>query len=433
MVSRFFCFVALLFLCQTIVVAQSSWTIFNGSNRDGVSLETGLLKSWREGGPPLLWKATGIGTTEFPGYSSVTVSEGRVFTAGNVRTGANDQEAHVYVFALDEKTGEEIWRYRNGIAWTDRARYPGERSTPTVDNERIYAFSAFGRIACLEVATGKEIWARDLREDYDVELPEWAFAESPFLDGNKVILWIGGQKAAVVALDKMTGKTIWATPSTGLTGNYASMTAFDHGGQRIYVNMNKKGLLAVNGDTGKQLFFIPHETPRGDVMATTPYFFENKLFFTSGYGIGSRLYRLEVNGEIITPELIWSNRNFDIHLGGIVIKEGYAYGATHRYGSGRNWMCIKLEEGSAVWENPGVFIGPITSADEMLYCISEREGVVALVRATPERYEETGRFTLPPEEEGGGTGMFWAHPVVVNKKLFIRHGSILYCFDVTQQ
>jgi len=410
----------------------SSWAIFHGPNRDNVSPETGLLKSWEEGGPPLLWKNNSIGSTEFPGYSSVTVSEGRVFTAGNVKTGATDQDAHAYVFALNEKTGEEIWRYRNGVAWTDAGKFPGERGTPTVDNERVYALSADGRIACIAVATGKEIWARDLREEYDVELPMWAFAESPFVDGNKVILWIGGKKAAVVALDKMTGEPIWTTPSTGQRGNYASMMAFDFAGQRIYVSMNQAGVLAVNAETGKKLFDIPHKT-EWDVMATTPYFFDDKLFVTSGYGTGARLYKLNVSGETITPEQIWSNTDFDNMHGGVVIKDGYVYCATHYYKRQRNWMCIKLEDGSVAWEDPGVFMGSLTCADGMLYCLSEREGEVALVKATPERYEEAGRFRLPSQEEGGGEGMFWAHPVVVNKKLFLRHGTVLYCYDVAEK
>ena len=409
--------------------SSSSWTIFGGLNRDNVSPETGLLKSWSEGGPPLLWKASEVGSTEYPGYSSVTVAEGRVFTAGNVRTGENDQEAHAYVFALDERTGKEIWRYRNGAAWTDRGHYPGERGTPTIDADRVYAYSAVGRIACLEAATGKEIWARDLRAEYEATLPIWAFAESPYIDGNKVILWIGGEKAAVVALNKMTGEPIWTTPSTGQRGGYASMIVFDHGGQRIYVNTNQKGVLGVHAETGAQLFFIPHETS-WDVLATTPHFFDGKLFITSGYGTGAKLYRLNVSGNTITPEEIWENKNFDNQHGGIVIKDGYVYTATHNYGRGRNWVCLKLEDGTIAWENPGVFMGSLTSADGMLYCMSEREGEVALVKATPEGYEETGRFRLPSQEEGGGVGMFWAHPVVVNKKLFLRHGNILYCYDV---
>jgi len=426
MILRVLCLVALLNLSQTIV-AQSSWTIFNGPNRDNVSPETGLLKSWQAGGPPLFWKAEGIGSTEFPGYSSVTVSAGRVFTTGNVRTGRNDEEAHATVFALDEKTGKELWHYRHGVAWTDKTRYPGERSTPTVDDDRLYAFSAMGRIACLDAATGQEIWARDLKKEYDITLPEWAFAESPFIDGNKLILWIGSKKAAVLALDKMTGNMIWETPGTDLTGNYASMLPFNHGGQRVYVNSNKKGFLAVNGDTGKQLFYIPYETPRGDIMATTPYFFEGKLFLISGYGIGSKLFRLDVHEDTITPYQLWANRNFDNELGGVVIKDGYAYGATHRYKGGRNWSCLKLDDGTVVWENPGVHIGSIVCAEDMLYCLSEKEGVVALVKATPEKYDEISRFALPE-----GVGPYWAHPAVCNKKLFIRHGSVLYCFDIAE-
>jgi len=432
MVSRVFCLVTLLLFCPTALVAESSWTIFHGPNRDNVSPETGLLKSWKEGGPPLLWKAPTIGSTEFPGYASVTVAEGRVFTAGNFKTGETDQDARAYVYALDEKTGTEIWHYNNGPAWTTRDKFPGERSTPTIDGDKVYAFSAVGRIACLEAATGKEIWARDLRAEYDIELPNWAFAESPFIDGNKVIIWTGGPKAAVVAMNKMTGETLWTTPSIEQTGNYASMSAFNHGGQRVYVSMSQKGVLAVNGETGKQLFAVPHETS-WDVMATTPYFFDGKLFVTSGYGTGAKLYRLDVSGETITPALIWENKDFDNQHGGVVIKDGYAYFATHRYEGGRNWMCIKLEDGSVAWKNPGIFMGSLTSADGMLYCMSEKEGEVALVKATPEKYEETGRFSLPSQDEGGGAGMYWAHPVVINKKLFLRHGNFLYCYDVAEK
>jgi len=419
---------------------DSSWTIFSGPNRDGRSPETGLLQSWSEGGPPLLWKATGIGTTRYPGYSSVTVADGRVFTAGNIRTGDTDRDAHVYVFALDEATGEELWRYRNGVAWTEGS-HPGERGTPTIVGDRLYAFSAVGRIACLDVATGQEIWARDLREEYDIELPHWAFAESPYIDENKVILWIGSQRAAVVALDKMTGETIWETPNqrTPLRdgeiyprGNYASMIAFDHGGLRIYANMNQAGLLGINGETGARLFFIPHTTD-WDIMSTTPYFFDGNVFFTSGYGAGAKLYRLNVEGETVTPEQVWFNPYFDNQHHGIVIKDGYVYGSTHRHRGGRNWACVRLADGEIVWENPGVHLGSAKYADGMLYCVGDREGYVALVKATPEGYYETGRFRLPDADEGGGVGMFWAHPVVVNQKLFIRHGNILYCFDVAER
>ncbi|MCL2709795.1 MAG: PQQ-like beta-propeller repeat protein [Planctomycetaceae bacterium] len=444
MLSRISCLFALLLFClscnaqvsetgitvtlgvasDTANITGSSWTIFNGPNRDSVSPETGLLKPWKEVGPPLLWKAVGIGSTEFPGYSSVSVGGGRVYTSGNIRTGATNDNAHAYIFALDEKTGGEIWRYQNGPAWTERGNFPGERGTPTIDGDRVYAYSAIGRIACLEATTGKEIWTKDLRAEYDATLPRWAFAESPYIDGNKVIIWIGGKKAAVVALDKMTGSQVWATPSTDMHGAYASMIAFDYGGQRIYANAYQKGVLGVNAETGAKLFVIPHETMY-DVLATTPYFFDGKLFITSGYGTGAKVHRLNVSGNTITPELVWENKNFDNQHGGVVIKDGYAYTSTHNYRGGRNWMCFKLEDGSVAWENPGVFMGSIAYADGMLYCYGEKEGEVALVKATPEKYEEISRFGLPE-----GVGMYWAHPVIVNKKLFLRHGNTLYCFDI---
>jgi outer membrane protein assembly factor BamB len=433
MVFRTFLLVSALF-CSVAIAAEPSWTVFHGPNRDNVSPETGLLKSWKEGGPPLLWKVDTIGNTEFPGYASVTIAEGRIFTAGNFKKGDSDQEAESCIFALDEKTGKEIWHYANGPAWVDKGFFPGERGTPTIDGNRVYAFSSVGRIACLEAATGKEIWARDLRAEYIATPPVWAYAESPFIDGNKVISWIGGEKAAVVALDKVTGKTIWETPSTGQRGNYASMTAFDFADQRVYVSMNQGGVLAVNGDTGAYLFYVPHKTS-WDVMATIPIFFnENKLFVTSGYGTGAKLFELEAHGKIILPKEVWAEPKFDNMHGGVVVKDGYAYSASHHYKQGRNWMCIKLDDASIAWENPGVGMGAITSADGMLYCTSEKEPyLVALVKATPEKYEETGRFELPIAEEGGGVGMFWAHPVVCNKKLYLRHGNILYCYDVADK
>jgi outer membrane protein assembly factor BamB len=309
--------------------------------------------------------------------------------------------------------------------------YPGERGTPTVDGDRVYAFSSVGRIACLDVATGNEIWARDLRVDYRVTaLPRWGFSESPFVDDDKVILWIGGNRASVVALDKMTGKTVWTTPSTGQTGAYATAVAFDFADQRTLANMNATGVLAVNAETGAILFDIPHPTD-WNVQANTPYFFgERYLFVTSGYGTtGAAVYRLNVTTGANTPERVWHERRFDNKHHGFVVKDGYVYASTDSSG-GQRWMCIRLADGEIMWEQRirGIGRGNIAYADGMLYCICEREGVVALVRATPESFQEVSRFTLPE-----GVGSYWAHPAIINQKLFLRHGSVLYCFDIAER
>ncbi|MDR2756924.1 MAG: PQQ-binding-like beta-propeller repeat protein [Planctomycetaceae bacterium] len=424
MLSRLLLVFSILFLSSILEAANPSWTVFHGFKGDNISPETGLLKSWSAEGPKLIWKAEGLGDTEFPGYSSVTISDGRIFTAGNVRLGDSDQTANAFLFALDAKTGKEIWRYSNGSGWTNKGHYPGERSTPTVDGDRVYTYSAIGRLACVHAVTGQKIWDRNIQEDYVTQLPTWAFAESVIVDGDKVICWSGGVKASVVALDKMTGKTIWETPSNKEIGNYATMTIFEHDGIRIYANMNQKGLLGVRADTGEKLFFHPHET-QFDIMATTPYYFNGKILVSSGYAKGTALLQLTTNDGKISLKELWSEKKFDNQHGGIIVKDGYIYGAAHRYKKGI-WMCLKLEDGSIAWEHPGIGQGSIAYADGLLYCFSEKDGTVSIVKTNPEKYEEVSRFSLAEE----GSGLFWAHPVICDKKLYLRHAGFLYCYNI---
>ncbi len=399
-----------------------------------MSPETGLLKSWPEAGPKLLWKVDTLGNTEFPGYSGVTVAEGRIFTTANVKSGDNDKEAHSFVIALDAASGKLLWQYDNGPGWT--GHYPGDRSTPTVDGSvdgsangsaRVYALSSQGRLACLESATGKEIWARNIREEYNVKLPTWSYAESPVIDGEKLICWPGSKDAAVLALDKMTGKTIWATPGTDHLAAYATTAIFEQAGLRIYANMNQKGLVGVNAKTGEPLFFYEHLTDY-DVNATMPVYHDGHILISSGYGTtGTQLLKLTVSGDKASVEQVWQEKKLDNQHGGLVVFDGYVYGSANKY-KGGNWLCLKWEDGSIAWDERGVRQGSVSYADGMLYCMSEKDGTVALVKATPEKYEEAGRFALPEE----GAGLYWAHPVICGGKLYLRHAKFLYCYDVAK-
>ncbi|GHT45347.1 polyvinylalcohol dehydrogenase [Planctomycetales bacterium] len=413
--------------CQNLLAESPAWAVFHGVQRDNISPDTGLLKEWGANGPKLLWKTTGIGNTEFPGYSSVTIADGRLYTAGNVKVANSDQTANAAVYCLDSETGKEIWHYENGSGWTDKAKFPGERGTPTIDGDRIYAYSAVGLLACLDAKTGKKIWDRNLREDYAAQLPTWAYAESVVIDGNQVAVWVGGVKASVVALDKLTGKTIWETPSTGNVGNYASMTLFALGGIKMYANMNQKGLLIVRADNGKQLLFHSHESDH-DIIATTPHY-DNSTIFITGSGAGAKLLKLNVdNVGNVTADVVWAEKKFDNFHGGVIVRDGYIYGTAHKYKKGI-WICANRNDGKIVWENRGVGEGSVSYADGMLYCYSETEGVAALVKPTPEGYKEVSRFTLPEE----GAGKYWAHPVICGKKLYLRHAEFLYCYDIGEK
>ncbi len=428
--SRTFSFCLAILLIPALNAAEQasspSWPVFHGPKGDNISTDTGLLKSWPEGGPKLLWKTETLGNTEFPGYSGVTVADGMLFTTGNAKTdGQTDKDAHSYVFALDAATGKQLWQYDNGPAWT--GHYPGDRSTPTVDGDRVYALSAMGRLACLEAKTGKEIWAKDVVKDYEVKLPTWAYAESPVVDGDKVVVWPGGKKAAAVAFNKLTGEEIWATPGVDELGNYATMAIFEQDGLRMYGNMTQKGFLIVNAKTGEQLAYHAHPT-KHDINATMPFYSDGKILLSSGYATtGTVLLKLTVADGKVALEQLWQEKKLDNQHGGLIVVDGCIYGSSHHY-KGGIWLCLKWEDGSIAWEERGVRQGSVSYADGMLYCMSEKDGTVALVKATPEKYEEVSRFVLPEE----GAGLYWAHPVICGGKLYLRHSQFLYCYDVAE-
>ncbi|MCL2745440.1 MAG: PQQ-like beta-propeller repeat protein, partial [Planctomycetaceae bacterium] len=417
---------AVLFLLfgLTLYAADNDWTVFHGPKGDNIAPDTGLLKKWGDSGLKLLWRTEKLGNTEFPGYSGVTIADVKIYITGNVKQNDDDKNANSFVYALDEKTGKEIWQYNNGVGYT--GHYPGDRSTPTFDNGKVYALSAPGSLVCLDAKTGKEIWKHNLVEKYDAKLPRWAYAESPIVDGNKLICFPGGKKAAAVAFDKTTGKEIWTTPGSETVGGYATTLVFVHDGKRIYANMNQTGLIGVDAETGAQLFYYEHKT-QYDVNATMPYYKDGKILISSGYGSGTELLQMGKENGKITLTQIWKEPKLDNQHGGLIILDGYIYGSAHHYKRGV-WMCLKWEDGSIAWEERGVGQGSVSFADGMLYCLGEsEEGNLALVKPTPEKYAEISRFNLPEE----GAGKFWAHPVINRGKLYIRHAGFLYCYSLT--
>ncbi|GHT36283.1 polyvinylalcohol dehydrogenase [Planctomycetales bacterium] len=407
-----------LFAGSTLCAADNDWAVFHGSKGDNIAPDKGLLKKWAAEGPKLLWKGEKLGDAEFPGYSGAIIADNKIFITGN------NKNARSYVYALDENSGKIIWHYDNGAGYA--GQFPGDRNTPTYDSGKVYALSAMGSLVCLDAETGKEIWNHNVVTEYEVKLPTWAYAESPIVDGNKVVCFPSGKKAAAVAFDKTTGKEIWKTPGSDMLAGYATAVVFTHNGVKIYANVNQNGLLGVNAETGEQLFYYEHKT-KHDINATMPYYKDGKILISSGYASGTELLQFGTENGKITLTPVWKQEKLDNQHGGLIVLDGYIYGSAHHYKRGV-WMCVKWDDGSIVWEDRGAGQGSITYADGMLYCLGEsEEGIFALVKATPEKYEEISRFTLPEE----GAGKFWAHPVVNNGKLYIRHAGFLYCYSLT--
>ena len=396
------------FFLSTIVMAADGpeWPRFHGPNGDNKSTETGLLKRWPEGGPELLWTAEGIGE----GYSTVSLAHGLIYTAGN-----NGDNTIVTALSLD---GQIRWQVPTGGAWKES--YPGTRSTPTIDGDRLYCESPIGNVACLDAKTGDEIWSLNILEEFEGENIKWALSESLILDGDRLICCPFGKKASLVALDKMTGKVVWTAESTGDQAGYGTPALVEYEGLRMLLTMNAKAVVGVCADSGELLFRHPHET-KYDVNVLIPVFHEGQVFVSSGYGAGSQMIKLTVDGRKVVAEQVWETEDMDNHHGGVILLDGCIYGTDSR----ASWVCLDWKTGETKWKERGIGKGSVAYADGLLYGYSENRKV-GLIKPNPEAYEEISQFEIPQ----GGKGKTWAHPVIIGGRLYLRHGDLLYVYNV---
>ena len=385
-----------------------SWPQFHGPNRDNISMETGLLKEWPEAGPELVWTAEGLGH----GFSTVSVADGIIYTAGNI-----GDDTVVTALDLD---GETLWQVKNGKAWTDD--YPGTRGTPTIDGDRVYHESPLGNIVCLNAKTGERIWDVNILEKFGSETPTWALAESLLIDGDHVICCPGGPQTCMVALDKHTGSVVWKAPSAGDLAGYASPILAEYKGLRMIITMTLKGLIGVNADTGELLWHVTHES-YADENVLVPIFHDGYVFIST-LETGSVKWKINVEDGKASLEEEWSTDELDNHHGGVVLLDGNLYG-TSTFRNKNLWICLDWETGDIRYTFKGVGKGSATYADGMLYTLNI-DRAMGLVRPLPDGLELVSSFMIP----SGGEGKSWAHPVVCNGRLYIRHGDFLYAYAV---
>lgn len=389
------------------------WPQWRGPNRDGVSTETGLLPAWPRGGPPLAWKTTGLGT----GYSSVSVAAGRVFTMGDV-------SAASHVLAFDEATGRALWSARVGRAGGGGG-YPGPRCTPTVDGDRVYALDQFGELVCLEAATGKEVWRANLSADFNGKVMSgWGYSESPLVDGDRVVCTPGGSQGTLLALNKATGAVLWRSKEFTDAAAYASVVRATLAGVPQYVQLTDASVAGVAIDDGHLLWRADR---RGQTaVIPTPIVFEDYVYVTSAYGIGCHLFKVTSASPALRVQAVYANKEMANHHGGVVRIGDYLYG----YSDGKGWTCQEFKTGRAVWqERRRLGKGSLAAADGRLYLRAESgAGTVVLIEATPDGWNEKGRFDPPDRSEQNS----WPHPVIANGRLYLRDQDVLLCYDVRQ-
>ena len=397
------------------------WPQWQGPDRNAISKESGLLKEWTPAGPPLAWKITGLGG----GESTPSIAAGRIY-------GMSNRGADEVVWALSEKDGKTIWVTRLGPAFQQQEP-PGKDGpgcTPTVDGERLYVIGLGGDVSCLQIRDGKIVWQRSFQRDFGGEVPIWSFRESPLVDGDKVICTPGGEGATIVALDKLTGKTIWKSQvPDDPKAAYASAIAIDFAGQRQYVQLTAKALVGVAASDGKFLWRYDKPSNNYGINCSTPLYHEGQVFAASAYNNGGGLVKLskEANGSIKAEEVYFSDK-MQNHHGGMILFEGNLYGANGG-NSGGYLVCLDFKTGNVLWdERRGEKRAPkgsVAFADGRLYYRLE-DGTMLLIEPSPKQYIERGRFVQPDRTRQPA----WAHPVIANGKLYLRDQDILFCYDV---
>ena len=388
------------------------WNMWRGPNRDGITAEKGLLTEWPDGGPELLWKSTRVGG----GYSSVSLWDDHIFLLG-------DSGDDCFLYCLDAKNGEEVWKSRVCEAGTHRD-YPGPRSTPATDGKFVVALGETGDLVCVDAKDGKRKWKKHMERDFGGRMmSKWKWSESPLLDGKNVIVTPGGRKGAVVALDLKTGKTAWqSTDLKGERAAYTSLVPVEIGKVRQYILLTNKTVAGIAAKNGKLVWKTEREGETA--VIPTPIYHDGIVFVTSGYKAGCQGFRVTGSRGRFRVKEIYSGRQMENHHGGCIRVGDYVYGVGNR---GR-LKCIELKTGKEMWASNRIGKGSIAYADGHLIVRSEskRRGTIRLIEATPDEYKEKSSFNQP-DLSGKST---WPHPVIFGGKMYIRDQNVLLCYDL---
>jgi len=369
---------------------------------DGVYPSSGLLDAWPEGGPESIWSYEELGQ----GHSSPVVAGGFVYT-----TGMHEGIGYLYKFDLD---GRLIYRKAYGPEFTES--FYGPRGTPVIMGDLIYLISGYGHVMCMHEADAGKIWQVDMVNDLGGDTIRWGYNETPVIDGEIIYCTPGG-KNNVVALNRHTGEMIWSCKGKQELSAYCTPLLFNHNGRKILATHTESFLLGIDAKTGKLLWSQKHPN-QWSVHANTPIYRDGGLFFFSGYGQGAGKLMLNEDGS--SAELVWKSP-MDSRIGGAVYLDGYIYGSGD---NNRAWRCIDWETGKDMYTSEELGKGVVIAADGKLYCYSER-GNLGLVKVSPESFDLVSKFRVTK-----GSEQHWAHPVIHDGVLYVRHGKALIAYKI---
>lgn len=384
-----------------------AWPTFHGPRRDNLAPDTGLLREWPKEGPRLLWRFAGCGK----GYAAVAMAEGCLFTSGDF----GDEEA-VLALTLD---GKLKWKTPHGKAW--KGAQPGARTTPTCDDGLLYHLGPHGSLSAFDAATGRPVWTVDIKARFSATLGLWGYTENLLVDGDKVLCMPGGAEGRVVALDKKTGRTLWANRTVTDRQAYSSPILAEQGGVRQFITLARSTVFGVDVRTGQLLWSHAHES-FCDQNVTSPIFHDGRVFVASGHKAGARV--IQLSADTRSAAQVWCGTSLDNCHGGVVLLDGHLYGSGCRlYNKGL--LCVEFATGQVRYRAEEIGKVSLTWADGLLYCF-DNDGEMLLVKATPRAATIVSRFKIPKTDNEHTL----THPVVCGGRLYLRHLGDLFAYDL---
>jgi outer membrane protein assembly factor BamB len=396
--------IAILYIALCTSLTAQDVAQWRGPNRDGIYTETGLMKKWPDGGPKLLWHYDELGD----GHTSAAVTSNAIYTTGMINGKGN-------IFAFDLK-GKLLWKKEYGTEWAES--HNGVRSTPLVVKDKLYFLSAYGKLFCLNRSNGTTLWTVDLVKEYGARNIEWGMTENLLFDGNILYCTPGGDDASFVALDMNTGKQVWKSKGNDEKSAYCSPMLIKLQNKKIIVTIMQYSICGFDASTGNQLWKSDF-TMDPDVHPNTPVYIDGYLFCTSGYGLGSKMLKLAADGSSVSE--VWKDATCDPKTGGVVVLNGRIYGTGDR---NRKFFCLDWKTGKELFSKRDLTPANIIADDGLLYVYSE-SGKVNLVEPLADGFNVISSFAVP-----FGADPHWAHLVLKDKKLYVRHGTSLMVYDI---
>jgi outer membrane protein assembly factor BamB len=392
-----------------LLVGGADWPQFLGPTRDCVSNESGLLQTWTEKGPPALWEKD-VGE----GFSGPVIAGERLIVFHRV----GKEEV---VDCLDAAKGREKWMYAYPTTYRDAlGKGDGPRSTPVVAGGKVYTLGAQGVLHCLDLEKGTKVWSRELLKDYQVKPSYFGVGTTPLVEGDLLLVNVGGKGAGIVAFNKADGTEVWK--ATEDDASYSSPIAATIDGMRHVLFFTRAGVVSLDPANGV-VRFSKRWRARIDasVNAATPVVVGDQVFVSASYGTGALLARVKKD----KLEEVWSNdETLSCHFDTPVYRDGYLYGFDGREESGAVLRCIELKTAKVKWEKKGFGTGSMILADGNLILMSEN-GELVLLAATPEKYEEKAIASVL-------TSPVRAYMALANGRLYARDNKKLVCWNLTK-